>query len=59
MANPPESWEVVKVMDRIWHLRPTGAEYCLGSYPTRKAALADRSSGFYVNLWNKITEEGA
>lgn len=52
-ANPPESWEVVKVMDRLWHLRPAGADYCLDSFTTRKAAEARRTAGFEFELWHK------
>ena len=51
-ADPPEKWQVVKVAERCWHL-DSSLGYTLGTYKTRKAAQADKISGFYVNLYEK------
>lgn len=50
-ANPPESWEVIKVYAGAWDLR--AGEATINRYPTRKQAVADRESGFYVSLYHK------
>jgi hypothetical protein len=51
-ADPPSSWAVVKIAERCWHLESSlGGQ--LGTYPTRHAALADKESGWLVNLYEK------
>jgi len=50
--NPPETWQVVKVAERCWHLR-TKDGGTLDSQPTKKAAEALKVEGFYVNLYEK------
>jgi hypothetical protein len=51
-ANPPESWAVVKVTDRCWHLTTRDGD-TLASLPTRRAGEARRVDGFEVNLYVK------
>lgn len=50
-ANPPESWIIAKVAAGVWQIRI--GDNVLDSYPTRKRALEDTVSGFYVNLYRK------
>ena len=52
-ANPPETWEVVKVAEGRWTLRPAGADYYFETYPTRRAAVEDTQSGPYVRLYRQ------
>lgn len=54
-ANPPETWEVVKAGERLWHLRQRGAEYPFDSFTTKKAAEAARTNGSAARLYH---EEG-
>lgn len=51
-ANGPETWLVVKATDRIWHLR-TKDGGVLQSCSTKREAEALRTSGFYVNLYER------
>lgn len=51
-ANPPESWTVSRAGRASWHLR-TAAGVTLGRYETRRAAEADKVSGFYVRLYEQ------
>ena len=51
-ADPPEKWQVEKVADRCWHLT-SSLGYTIASYPAKKAAEADKVTGFYVNLYEK------
>lgn len=51
-ANPPESWVAVKVADRAWDLR-TKDGVTLGRYPSKKAAEADKTSGFYTRMYDQ------
>lgn len=56
IANPPTTWQVVKVADRVWHLLPIEHEpgdAPLDSFPTKKAAENARESGHLVDLWAK------
>lgn len=50
-ANPPETWEVVKVTERWWDLQAGGAG--IQTYTTRRAALAARTSGTWFDLYQK------
>ena len=51
-ADPPSAWQVVKVADRCWHLDSSlGGTF--GYYTTRRAAEDDKTSGFYVNLYEQ------
>lgn len=52
-ANPPETWEVVKVADRRWALRANGGT--LGVFNTKRDAEAGKTSGFYFNLYHDTT----
>jgi hypothetical protein len=49
-ADPPSAWQVNKVADRAWHL-DSSLGHTLGTYPTRKAAEADKETGPLVALW--------
>ena len=51
-ADPPAAWQVAKVADRAWHL-DSSLGHTLGTYPTRKAAEADKETGPLVTLWEK------
>jgi hypothetical protein len=51
-ANPPETWRVVKVTDRLWELRPAGSDYAFFGYPTKREAEEAKRSGFYFDLYN-------
>lgn len=51
-ANPPDSWVVVKVVDRCWHLR-TKDGGVLETRTTRRAAEECRTSGFVAELYEK------
>ena len=55
-ANPPESWEVEKRAEGIWHLKPKGAEYNIDSYPTKKAAEADKREGHWVRQYQSDSD---
>lgn len=55
-ANPPSTWEVVKVTPRLWHLRQRGAEHPIESFTTKGAAEAARESGHLVDLYRKEGE---
>lgn len=50
--NPPESWQVVKAADRIWHLT-TKDGGVLDSVKTKREAEALKVSGPYVSLYEK------
>lgn len=51
-ANPPETWQVVKVADRRWALKDaTGTT--LSAYSTRCEAVAAREDSFYTRLWDQ------
>ena len=51
-ADPPAKWLVVKDAERSWHLDSSlGGTF--GYYKTRKAAEADRLSGFSVGLYER------
>ena len=52
-ANPPESWQAVKVAAGCWHLTTAAGVALGGSYKTRKAVEADKTSGFFVNLYRQ------
>lgn len=52
-ANPPETWEVVKLAERVWALRPAGADYSLNTFTTRHAAEEARSEGSAARLWRQ------
>lgn len=53
-ANPPETWEVVRVTDRHWDLRPRGAEDAsLATYPTKRQALLARTEGTWFDLYHR------
>jgi hypothetical protein len=52
-ANPPETWRAVKVAGRCWHLDTAGGVTLGGRYETRRAAEADKVSGFYVRLYEE------
>lgn len=52
-ANPPESWEVVKIYERTWELRPAGATYPLQTFGTRYEAEAAREVGWLVDIYEK------
>lgn len=56
-ANPPQTWEVVKVGERLWHLVAAGA--VLTSEKTRREAKRARTEGFYVNLYEKERKQFA
>ncbi len=49
-ANPPGTWEVHKVTERLWKLR-TAAGTDLDSFTTRKAAEAGKAFGWLVNMY--------
>jgi hypothetical protein len=51
-ANPPDTWIVEKVADRLWALK-TKDGVTFENYPTRAAAEAAKSSGFLFDLYNK------
>lgn len=52
-ANPPGTWQVVKVARECWHLTTAAGVTLGGRYTTRRAAEADKTSGFYVNLYDR------
>lgn len=51
-ANPPESWEVTKVMNKRWHLTTT-AGTVLHSSERKRDCEELKTSGFYFNLYRK------
>lgn len=51
--NPPETWVVVKVADRCWHLRTKDDVTLQYACKTKREAEALKTSGFYVNLYEK------
>jgi hypothetical protein len=51
-ADPPTVWQVEKAAERCWHLNSSRGG-TIGSYPTKKAAEADKVSGPHVALWEK------
>jgi hypothetical protein len=55
-ANPPESWQVVKVAPRTWHLRQADhkpGDGPLTSCETKARAEALKVSGFFVDLYER------
>ena len=50
--NGPETWKVEKRAEHLWSLLTKG-NVGLDTFPTRKAALAAKGSGFLVELYNK------
>ena len=50
--NAPETWEVVKKGERLWHLQ-TKDGVTLESTKTKRQAEYYRESGFFVNLYEK------
>jgi hypothetical protein len=51
-ADPPAGWTVVKVAERAWHLR-TATDGHLQTYSTRREAERAKTSGFWVDLYEK------
>jgi len=51
-ANPPETWQVVKVAARCWALQ-TVSGVTLETYGTRLGAIQARTSGFLVKLYEE------
>ena len=52
-ANPPHTWEVIKVAERLWELRQAGADYPLDTFTTKKAAEQARIDGHAARLYEK------
>ena len=52
-ANPPASWTVAKAGRECWQLRTAAGVHLGGRYTTRRAAEADKVSGFYVRLYEQ------
>ena len=50
--NPPSSWEVVKVADRVWHLR-TASGGTLESFESKGRALEAREGGFLAREYEQ------
>jgi hypothetical protein len=54
-ANPPETWQVVKVGDR-WKVSPAGEDYALDTYRTKKEAVANTvEDGYWYEQYQKYT----
>ena len=49
--NPPSTWEVRKVADRVWALTDAYGEV-LDRFKTRREAEEAKVSGFLVKLYN-------
>jgi hypothetical protein len=54
-ANPPETWQVRKLCDRNWALTTQTGDRLQTGIPTRRAAEALRTEGFYFELYNDET----
>ncbi len=52
-ANPPASWQAVKVADHNWQLRTAAGGVIGYGYRTRAAAEADKTSGSWVLMYEK------
>ena len=53
-ANPPETWRVVKVADRLWRLATKdGSE--LRCFPRQRDAEEEKVSGWYADMYAKET----
>lgn len=50
--NPPETWRVVKVADRLWHLESKEGA-CLDSFKTKREAEINRTMGWAVRLYEQ------
>lgn len=50
-ANAPETWEVIKLAEKLWALRANGVTF--QTYQTRKAAEADKVDGPYARQYAK------
>jgi hypothetical protein len=50
-ANPPSTWEVVKMAERVWHLRSAGSDYPLDTFTTKRAAETARTNGSAATLY--------
>lgn len=53
-ANPPDTWQVVKVAERAWQLQTAGGG-TLSQHTTRRAAISERECGFIRDLYDKET----
>lgn len=51
-ANAPDTWVVVKAMERLWQLKTKDGDV-IQSFPTKTRALQARNAGFYPNLYEK------
>ncbi len=52
-VNPPGTWTVERQrVGRRWDLR-TAAGVVISSFPTKRSAVAARTSGFYADLYAK------
>ena len=51
-ANPPATWTVTKLSDRLWALQ-TADGGTLDTQPTKTKAEALKSAGFYFDLYGK------
>lgn len=52
--NPPETWVVVKVHDKLWQLQTKDGSV-ITSEKTKKKAEAHKTGGFYFDLYNDET----
>lgn len=52
-ANPPSSWIVVKVGDRVWHLKFATGDGVIDSFTTKKSAEAAKIDGLAAKLYEK------
>jgi hypothetical protein len=50
--NPPETWQVVKVLPRVWQLQTKDGDV-LESFSKASAAEEAKHSGFYVKLYDQ------
>lgn len=51
-ANPPATWQVVKLAERLWVLTTAGGIGTLDLFTTKRAAIEAKRSGHLVNLYN-------
>lgn len=51
-ANPPESWTVTRISDRVWYLCAADG-VMLDRFKSRDAAVEAKTSGWLFHLYHK------
>lgn len=52
-ANGPETWQVVKAGERVWHLRTRDGATLEYNIPTKREAEALKTDGHLVRLYEQ------